>query len=232
MKPEHKPNRRILHTSDLHLLTLNGPACKNFEAVINLGIKTQAELLIIAGDFFDRNRIADNLLEYVGEQINRLSIPVVILPGNHDCLVADSVYNRQDFWSRYRNVYIFRDGHGETIDFPALNISVWGKPIDSDLKDVHPLEGMPQPEDKNSWNIAVVHGYFVQSLPRMPSSYSFTEAEILGTSWDYIALGHIPLFRMVCDDPAAYYSGAPTPEGTAALIELNVEKGIQVQHIL
>jgi DNA repair exonuclease SbcCD nuclease subunit len=232
MTPKHKPARRILHTSDLHLITLNGPACKNFEAVINLGIKSRAELLIIAGDLFDRYRIADDLLEYVGEQINRLPIPVIILPGNHDCLVPQSVYNKKDFWQRLDNVHIISSGSGETLNFPALNISVWGKPIDSDLDDVYPLKGMPQPKDNGTWNIAVAHGFFVRSLPNIPNSYSFTEAEIQGTNWNYIALGHVPLFRMVCNDPITCYSGAPTSEGTAALVELDEEKGVQVKHIL
>jgi DNA repair protein SbcD/Mre11 len=232
MTPQHKPSRRILHTSDLHLVSLNGPACKGLEAVINLALKSQVELLIIAGDLFDRYKITDDLLNFVGKQISRLTIPVVILPGNHDCLVPHSVYTRNDFWQKYHNVHIFQDGRGETLKLPSLNMSIWGKPIDSDLYNVYPLEGMPVPEDNGSWNIAVVHGFFVQNIPSVPNSYTFAETEIQGTKWDYMALGHVPLFRMVCNDPIACYSGAPTTEGTAAMIDLDEEKGVQVKHIL
>jgi DNA repair exonuclease SbcCD nuclease subunit len=231
MNSHGRPPRRILHSSDLHLLSFNGPPCKGLEAVVNAGLKNQAEILIIAGDLFDRNRIADDLLGFVREQINRLSIPVIILPGNHDCLIPNSVYNRND-WQECRNVHIFRDGRGEILELPDLNMSIWGKPIDSEIDNVLPLKNMPQPEDNGSWNIVVAHGFFVRSLPRVPNSYSFTEAEIQGTKWDYMALGHVPLFRMVCNNPIACYSGAPSAEGTAALIDLDEEKGIQVRHIL
>ncbi|MDD5289301.1 MAG: metallophosphoesterase, partial [Dehalococcoidales bacterium] len=156
----HKPPRRIIHTSDLHLLSLNGPACQGLQAVVDLALKSEAELLIIAGDLFDQNRIEDNVLDFVRKQICRLPIPVAILPGNHDCLVPESVYNRSEYWQDCTNTHIFRDSRGETLNLPALHLSLWGRPIDTYMNDVRPLEGMPQPADNGSWNILMAHGYF------------------------------------------------------------------------
>ena len=224
----HKPPRRIIHTSDLHILSLNGYASDGFKAVIDLAIKSEAELLIIAGDLFDQNRIEDEVVEFVCKQIKRLPIPVALLPGNHDCLVPESVYNRKGFWQECTNLHIFRDGRGEALDLPAQHLFLWGKPHDSYINDVRPMEGVPQPENNGTWNILVAHGYVVQSVPRIPSSYLIKESEIQGTNWDYIALGHIPLFRVVCNQPMACYSGAPSDDSSALVVDLDEENGVQV----
>lgn len=223
----HRPARRILHTSDLHLTTRNDPACQSFESIINLAIKSRCDILLIAGDFFDSNRVEENLLDFVRQQLWRIPIPVAILPGNHDCLMPDSVYERNGRWHDNRNVHIFRDSHGERLDLPDLGVSIWGRPIDSYNNDVRPLEYLPRPVQNGTWNIAIAHGFFVRSAPLFPCSYAIYENEIAGTDWDYVALGHVPVFECVCNNPAVYYSGSPQ-SGTAALVDLSEESGIKV----
>ncbi len=224
----HKPTRRILHTADLHMAFMGDKGCQGLEAVVNMAIKRRADLLLIAGDLFDNNRIEDNLLEFVKAQFWRLPIPIVILPGNHDCLVPGSVFSRTEFWKDCRNLHIFREARGETLDLPYLNVSIWGKPIDTYLGDIHPMQDTPQPADNNSWHIAVAHGYYVDTeSPNFPS-YHITEQEIAERHWDYVALGHVPVFRCVCNDPVAYYSGSPLISGTAALVDLDEKAGVHV----
>ena len=46
----------------------------------------EVDMLLIAGDLFDHNRVPDETIAFVQEQLRRLQRPVVILPGNHDCL--------------------------------------------------------------------------------------------------------------------------------------------------
>lgn len=227
----HKPPRRIIHTSDLHILSLNGYASDGFKAVVDLALQSEAELLIIAGDLFDQNRIEDEVIDFVCKQIKRLPIPVALLPGNHDCLVPESVYNRSQSWQECQNLHIFRDGRGETLNLSSLHLSLWGKPHDTYMNDVHPMEGVPHPETNGTWNVLVAHGYFVESVPRNPTSYLIKESEIKGTNWDYIALGHIPLFRVVCNEPMTCYSGAPSDDSTALVVDLDEENGVQVKRL-
>ena len=229
MADDSRMQRRVLHTSDLHLASLSDRACQSLEALVNLAIKFKVDLVIVAGDLFDYTSVDDNLVSFVVEQLQRLPVYVAILPGNHDCLTPDSVFERENLWRNCANVRVFRARHGETIDLPGLGISVWGKCIDSYNHDVLPLAGIPQPQGNGQWNIAVAHGYYVGRGPSLFPSYHITQEEIATSGWDYIALGHVPTFDCVCSEPVkAYYCGAPPYSGTVAIVDLAEDTGVQV----
>ncbi len=223
-----RTRRRILHTSDIHLDRVEDKACDGLTAVVNLAIDEQVDMVIIAGDLFDHNRIENDLVGFVVKQLRRLPVPVVILPGNHDCLVPGSVYERAEFQGS-DNIHIIGAPQGETLDLPELEVSIWGKCIDSYDVDVLPLEGMPQPQGNGRWHIAIAHGYYVGSEPALSPSYHIRQEEVINSGRDYIALGHLPMFRGVCLKPVpAYYCGSPSVSGSVALVELDEGTGVQV----
>ena len=226
-------NRRlwILHTSDLHLDLLGDKACDCLEALVGLAIKNKVDLVIIAGDLFDHNRVDDDLISFAVEQLERLTVPTVILPGNHDCLVLGSVFERAELWRDGANVRILGAPLGETLDLPELGVSLWGKSMDFDDGSVRPLAGIPRPEKNGHWHIVVAHGYYVGGEYPLFPSYHITEEEIVSSGWDYIALGHVVTFGCVCSKPVAYYCGSPL-FGTVALVELAEETGVQVSRCL
>ncbi|MFC2034608.1 exonuclease SbcCD subunit D [Chloroflexota bacterium] len=229
MKYSGRMQRRILHTSDVHLEVLGDKACQDLKTVVDLAIETKVDLVVVAGDLFDHNRVDDDIVSFVVGQFKRLSVPVVILPGNHDCLSPDSVFERAEFLENCPNIRVFREALGETIDLPDLGISLWGKPIDSYDYDVLPLEGIPSPQRNGLWHIAVAHGCFVGDGPPLFPSYHITQKEIIASDWDYVALGHFVTFELVCDEPVkAFYSGAPSASGTVAIVELAEETGVEV----
>ncbi|GIT17012.1 MAG: hypothetical protein CM1200mP38_6690 [Dehalococcoidia bacterium] len=51
-------------------------------------------MLVIAGDLVDHNRVHLGVILELQNQLNRLRIPIILLPGNHDSLDEDSIYNR------------------------------------------------------------------------------------------------------------------------------------------
>ncbi|MFH0769374.1 MAG: metallophosphoesterase [Chloroflexota bacterium] len=218
---------RVLHTADLHLEIFGDSACRGLEAVVNVAITAKVDLVIIAGDLFDHNRVRDNVVSFAIEQLQRLSVDVVILPGNHDCLAADSVFGRMGLWQTCTNVRFLRSPEGETLDLPDLGVSLWGKPIDTYDGDIHPLDGIPRPVPNGHWHVAIAHGYYVTEPPVFPS-FHITEEEIATSGWDYIALGHYPGFRCVCNEPVkAYYCDSPV-SGTVNIIDFSEEAGVQV----
>jgi exonuclease SbcD len=229
---KRRQRRRILHTSDLHLERLADKACDGLAAVIDLAIAHHVEMVIIAGDLFDHNRVERRLVDFTVEQLRRLSAPVIVLPGNHDCLVPGSVYENVGF-QHSSNIHLFTSPQGETLKLHELEVSVWGKCINSYDYDVLPFEGMPRPEQDGWWNIAVGHGYYVDGEAAVFPSYHIHPEEVIDSGWDYIALGHLPMFRGVCLEPVTYYSGSPVISGSVALVELDEEAGVQVsQHML
>jgi len=233
MTDSSRKRLRILHTSDLHLDLPGDQACECLEAVVGLAIRDKVDMVIIAGDLFDHNRVNDELASFAVGQLQRLPMATIILPGNHDCLVPGAALGRAELWGDCENVRIIRAPEGEILDLPELGVSIWGKSIDSYDSDVQPMAGIPQPRGDGQWNIAVAHGYYVSTTPPMFYSYLITEEEIVKSGWDYIALGHIAVFRCICDEPVkACYSGSPAVSGTVNLVDLAEETGVQVTRCL
>ena len=65
------------------------------DAVSGLGSLTAdvgAEFFVVAGDVFEHNQIAPQVISQSLEAMRTIGIPVYLLPGNHDPLDASSVY--------------------------------------------------------------------------------------------------------------------------------------------
>ena len=75
---------RLLHTSDLHLH--NPKSCETLEAIVDRANALAVDLVLISGDLFDSNRVTEETVERAVQEISRLSMSAVILPGNHDQL--------------------------------------------------------------------------------------------------------------------------------------------------
>jgi DNA repair exonuclease SbcCD nuclease subunit len=97
---------RILHAADLHLgfrVTRFGKEVNNrvrearFQALDNLltvAKDRQVDAVLIAGDLFDDNHVDAATSRRAQKMLDALGIPVFIIPGNHDPLTPDSVWER------------------------------------------------------------------------------------------------------------------------------------------
>lgn len=227
--------RRILHTSDVHLISLGDRACHSLRAVVDAAVKNEVDLVIIAGDLFDGNSVDEELASFAVEQLRHLPAYTVILPGNHDCLVADSIYHRgglDDLWRSTPKIRIFRAPQGETLDFPDLGVSVWGKPVSSYDGHVRPLDGIPRYKRDGKWHIAVAHGFYGGTRGSFQRSFPISHEEIVDLhkhNIDYVALGHTAAFKRIYDGAVkAYYCDSPTISGTVNIVDLAGETGVEV----
>ena len=103
MNAVHQPSGlRLIHTSDIHLgCPHTGPLARQaLIAVVDAAIAEQADALLIAGDVFDHNRVPDDEVRFLVDQLSRFGRPAIVLPGNHDCYDATSVYRRAVFEDR------------------------------------------------------------------------------------------------------------------------------------
>lgn len=57
-----------------------------------LAERTGAEFIVVAGDVFERNSLSSQVTGRAREALEKLPVPVFLLPGNHDPLIADSVF--------------------------------------------------------------------------------------------------------------------------------------------
>ena len=126
---------RILHAADLHLdspfegLPAEKTAIRRREqrellrTLPRLRSESGAQLVLLAGDVFDRGVAFAETEEALASAIAECAVPVVISPGNHD------YYALGGRWDRMRlpeNAYIFKRAELDFIDLPELDARVYG----------------------------------------------------------------------------------------------------------
>ncbi len=217
----HRRPLRVLHTSDVHLGAydrgsgrnsgeLRTAVEENFRSVIDVALREHAELVLIAGDFFDNARVHEETLHFAAEQIARAEVPVVIGPGNHDHVGDNSVYDRIDLTALAQNLYIQRAETGETVTFEDLDVEIWGRAHTERSSDFLPFAD-PPPRGEAGWQIGIGHGHFIHPRAVLRHSFHIREEELAESQRDYVALGHWEQLTRVAAGPdtTAAYSGAP-----------------------
>ncbi len=198
---------RIIHTSDLHIdspLTsyLSEPLASqrrreliyNFERLISRAKEIGAQIIIIAGDLFDSEKISRRAKDAVLSSVERArETAFLYLPGNHerDALLSESLPS---------NLHVFGKEwtYFETNEILFAGRSECGKGMFETYK--------PSSEKKN---IVVLHG---EAAAHSDKGGKIGFSEILGRGIDYLALGHYHKYsKKLLDGCSIVYSG--TPEG-------------------
>ncbi len=232
----------ILHTSDIHLddkLGAKGDesfAQRGLMSVVDKSLELDVDLFLLAGDLFDHNRVKASCREFASEQLARVRCPVVIIPGNHDCMTDYSVYQRYDPRDAGAHINFIADEQGGVIDFTDLDLSVWGKGIVDHHPENKPLERVPE-RTHEGWHIGMIHGYYIERGGGMYSSL-ITPDEIAASQLDYLALGHVHVFSAIEHGRTlAAYPGSPnvnqgTREMTAAHVEMRPGEGVRINRVV
>jgi DNA repair exonuclease SbcCD nuclease subunit len=204
--------------SDLHIEAPSDVA--SLGAIAALARGRDAQVVLIVGDLFDHNRVADEVIAATLDELAAIAARVVVLPGNHDPYLSGSVYVRADFAAK--GIAVFRRPGGESIELPGLDLSIWGCAHTS-YDDFRPLATLP-PRGNSAWDIALAHGHLVLGPADARRAYLITPEEIAASDRDYVALGHWDLPRDVSvDGVAAAYSGSPSRVGRYALVALDTD---------
>ena len=246
MLPSRRP-LRVLHTADVHLegdgygdarqqAAHQQRGRRVFERIVDRALSDEVDLVLIAGDLFDHNRVSDEAVDFVRAELARLRRPVVILPGNHDALYTNAIYDRHDLAAGASHVRVIRRLNGETIELPELDLVVWGRAMEEHEPGFQPLAHIPGRDDRR-WHLAMAHGFFYESRQRPDRSSPIFADEVRDTGWDYVALGHQHVQTDVSQGGVvAYYAGAPVtdwlgenPAGTVLRIDCSTEDGIRVE---
>ena len=203
--------------------------------VIQLVREENSDLLLIAGDLFDNNRVGEAVVLPVLEMLSQLPIPCVIVPGNHDALDGSSVYRTFDFEKALPGVRVIKSSGGQLVEFEELDMTVWGRPVISHEPSFQPLAGV-HARASTKWYVVMGHGHYLGAdrsvfAQGMSSPISDADLELCGA--DYVALGHWEVTASVGDGngPPAWYSGSPVVAGqprSALLVTLDPQTGVSV----
>jgi DNA repair exonuclease SbcCD nuclease subunit len=212
---------KIIHTSDVHLesdtfgKSEEGKKYRRriqvaFQKVVDKVIEEDADLFLIAGDLFDSNRVHESGIEFAHKELARVPCPVVLIPGNHDCYDARSIYKKFDFSAAGRHVYTITAEEGEVIELPHLDATVWGKGMVEHDHKYRPIAGVV-PRHRDYWHIGMAHGYFVDEDGLQRSSLILPH-EVAQSGLDFLALGHVHVFTDLSQGTTkACYPGTPAP---------------------
>ncbi len=100
---------RFVHTGDWqlgmtrHFLDADAQATfgqARIDAIRTIGkiaAEEKAEFVVVAGDVFETNRVATRTVRRAFEALESITVPVFLLPGNHDPLDAGSVFRSPTF---------------------------------------------------------------------------------------------------------------------------------------
>lgn len=225
----------VVHSSDLHIDNDDRPngytGLIGLAAVLDAARTVEADLVLLAGDTFDNGRVAPSIGRRAAEMLEQAPMPVVLLPGNHDPAMADSMFHRSGIVDvPNARVIGLTASHSQVLS--SLDLEIIGRPHTS-YGDMHPL---PDAGPRTSrWQIIMAHGHYVppeEWEEQSHRSWRISDAALAATSADYVALGHWDRPARVGNGHVeAYYSGSPDLARTVNVIRLNQSSGVAVERL-
>jgi len=217
----------VVHTSDLHLGSDHRRAdLRGLEEVTAAARAVDADVLLLAGDVFDHNRLPLAVVDAAARLLADLELRVVILPGNHDPLTPNSVYRRGGL-AEPANVDVLGLSVEDALCLEDLELEIWGRPH-HDHEDMAPLAGAPT-RRRMRRHISVAHGHWVTGPHDRHRSWLLHDGEIARLDTDYLALGHWDRAVIVSEAPVrAYYSGSPELARTVNVVRFTADGELSV----
>lgn len=230
---------RFLHTADLQLgkpfnwardlaSKLTDKRGEAIDRLARAASEHEADFVVVAGDFFDANTVDDRLVVRTCERLKKFSVPVFILPGNHDCCGGpDSVYRRQT-WLRHKPEHVevldertpheVCDGNAVILPAPLYEQNTFDDPT-SHLTAEFGAEAAP-----GAIRVGLAHGGVVD-FDKGEGQNVIPKDRAKRAELDYLALGDWHGRKEV--GARTWFSGTPEPDrfksndpGYALLVEI------------
>lgn len=180
------------------------------ERIAAVATARQADCVIVAGDVFDSHTVADDVLRRTVNAMAGFSGPWLLLPGNHDAALGESVWTRLLRLGLPANVLpllsaepvVLKDGKLAILPAPLLR-----RHESTDVSDA--LDAMESPS--GAVRVGVAHGSVKNRLPeRSEATNEIADDRVARARLDYLALGDWHGYLPIAD--RTYYSGTPEPD--------------------
>jgi len=203
---------KFLHLGDVHLGaepesgTVLGPVRRAelwdaFRDIIEVCERESVDLLLIPGDLFHHQPLLREVKE-VDSLFRRLTkTKVVMIAGNHDCLLPTSHYYDVTF---PEHVTFLMDTQADSVYLSELNTEIFGLSYET-RQIAEPRYDMIRINDSGRINILLAHGNLLCNDNSVPIHRSALET----AGFDYVALGHLHNRPEISDRIA--YSGSLEP---------------------
>jgi len=243
---------KIFHIADLHLglrfqnhpeaqETLVQARYESLEKLVGMANDHNAEMLAIAGDLFDKTSVKVSEIQQAVQAINRFEGNVVlVLPGNHDYITADS-----PLWDRFKkeageNVLVLDEKVPVDLNEYDLNAVVWPAPCHAKHSTENAI-GWVKDEEKDSdkIHIGIAHGSIEGVSPDFDQHYfPMAVRELQDSGADLWLMGHTHITwpEIPGKKDMIFNPGTPEPvgfdcshEGRAFLHTIDEKKSIQTE---
>lgn len=235
---------RFLHTADWHLgmtrrflppeaqARYGDDRIQAVRDMASLAAREDCQFVVACGDLFDSNHVDRQVVARTLDALAEFTVPVYLLPGNHDPLDAASVYRSRLFTERAPQGVTVID-HAEPIDV-APGVQLVGAPWHTrrpggDLASAAIASLAPAP---GVLRVLAAHGA-VDCLSPDSADPALIHVEALrhglfSGAVSYVALGDRHSAGAVGDDPRIRYAGSPVATdmgevnpGTALVVTLD-----------
>lgn len=202
---------------------------------------TDCEFVVVAGDVFENNQLDRRTISRALEALREFTMPVFLLPGNHDPLDASSIFRSDAFVAGKPAHVRVLDSYGVVEVSPGVEVvgAPWTskRPLTNLVAEV--TAGLqPAP---SVVRVMVGHGAVDVLSPdtENPARIALAEAEraLASAKIHYLALGDRHSTTAVGTTGRIWYSGAPEPTdfrevaaGKALVVELTAGHCRVIQH--
>ncbi|HAU0120889.1 TPA: DNA repair exonuclease [Legionella pneumophila] len=200
------------------------------KTIASLGNNHKVDAILVAGDVFDANEVSDITIRKTLNAMQEYKGPWILLPGNHDPALAQSVWTRmKDLPERTNNIILALEPEPISVADNKLLILPAPLRLRHEYKDLTEWYDSFQDPD-SAFKVGLAHGSIEGFLPESAEihnmiSYHRTETANL----DYLALGD--WHGQLKVSSKAWYAGTPEQDrfhdnepGKALLVTLK-EKG-------
>ncbi|HYG42857.1 MAG TPA: DNA repair exonuclease [Bordetella sp.] len=176
-----------------------------------LAAERRADAVLVAGDVFDTQAVSDRSIRRLFDALAAYAGPWVMIAGNHDAALADSVWSRaHQLGCIGANVHVpLRPG---VVDLPDLNLAVLAAP----LTQRHTYDDTTAVFDALATapgraRVGLAHGSVAGRLPDAVDSANPIAADrVQRARLDYLALGDWHGCLRI--DARTWYAGTPEPD--------------------
>lgn len=156
--------------------------------ILEAAKEKKADFMLVCGDTFEHNNVGSDDVSRVVATFNKYpEISILLLPGNHDALGPDCVYNR-DIFSRVQNLTLLRTCNPVEVEGATLH----PLPIQSSNRNEIDTDGLLNVSDIGGIHIGIAHGSLRGAFldPDIDLDYPIDPTCVDRTGLDYLALGH------------------------------------------
>lgn len=180
-------------------------------AIANLAQERKVDAVLVAGDVFDDNAVADETLRRTMHALAAFDGPWVLLPGNHDAALAESAWTRLRRMDIVPDNVVLADAPGE-IPLCEGRLVVLPAPLQRrhDTRDLTAWFDAHQTQP-GVFRVGLAHGAVSNRLPEQAEAMNPIADDRVNTArLDYLALGDWHGTLEIAD--RTWYAGTPEPD--------------------